>query len=34
MITPVNQVLTPIGIQLELPELRPQALALRRTEKF
>lgn len=28
IITPVNQVLTPIGIQVELPEMRPQALAL------
>jgi YVTN family beta-propeller protein len=27
-ITPVNQVLTPIGIQVELPGMRPQALAL------
>ncbi len=26
--TPVNQVLTPTGIQVELPEMRPQALAL------
>jgi len=26
--TPVNQVLTPVGIQVELPGLRPQALAL------
>ena len=26
--TPANQVLTPVGIQVELPELRPQALAL------
>lgn len=26
--TPVNQVLTPIGVQVELPGLRPQALAL------
>ncbi len=28
IITPVNQVLTPIGIQVELPEMRPQAIAL------
>mgnify|MGYP001069026666 CR=1 FL=1 len=27
-VTPVNQVLTPIGIQVELPGIRPQALAL------
>jgi YVTN family beta-propeller protein len=27
-VTPVNQVVTPIGIQVELPNLRPQALAL------
>jgi YVTN family beta-propeller protein len=27
-ITPVHQVLTPIGIQVELPGMRPQALAL------
>jgi YVTN family beta-propeller protein len=27
-ITPVNQVLTPIGIQVELPGMRPQAVAL------
>jgi DNA-binding beta-propeller fold protein YncE len=27
-VTPVNQVLTPIGTQVELPGLRPQALAL------
>src|SRR5437773_536501 len=26
--TPVNQVLTPAGLQVELPGLRPQALAL------
>jgi len=26
--TPVNQLLTPVGIQVELPGLRPQALAL------
>src|SRR5436305_14411873 len=26
--TPVNQVLTPAGVQLELPNMRPQALAL------
>jgi len=26
--TPANQVLTPAGIQVELPELRPQAIAL------
>lgn len=28
IITPVNQVLTPIGIQVDLPEMRPQVLAL------
>src|SRR6185503_11509896 len=28
VITPVNQVLTPAGIQVELPGMRPQALAL------
>ncbi len=28
VITPVNQVLTPAGIQVELPGLRPQAIAL------
>src|SRR3954470_21841564 len=28
IITPVNQVLTPAGIQVELPKLRPQAIAL------
>src|SRR5688500_14137402 len=27
-ITPVNQVITPYGIQIELPGLRPQAIAL------
>lgn len=27
-ITPVNQVLTPLGIQVDLPGMRPQALAL------
>src|SRR5688572_23243537 len=27
-ITPVNQVLTPAGIQVELPKMRPQAIAL------
>ena len=26
--TPANQILTPAGIQVELPDLRPQALAL------
>src|SRR5436309_15614867 len=26
--TPVNQILTPAGLQIELPGLRPQALAL------
>src|ERR1051326_6513025 len=26
--TPVNQVLTPAGLQVELPGMRPQALAL------
>ena len=28
VIVPVNQVLTPLGIQVELPKMRPQALAL------
>jgi YVTN family beta-propeller protein len=28
VVTPVNQVLTPAGLQVELPGLRPQALAL------
>lgn len=28
VISPVNQVLTPIGIQVELPKMRPQAIAL------
>ena len=28
IITPVNQVLTPAGIQVELPKMRPQAIAL------
>jgi YVTN family beta-propeller protein len=28
VITPVNQILTPVGIQVDLPEMRPQALAL------
>ena len=28
IITPVNQVLTPVGIQVPLPQMRPQALAL------
>jgi hypothetical protein len=27
-VTPVNQILTPVGIQVELPGMRPQALAL------
>src|SRR5688572_20275491 len=27
-VTPVNQVLTPYGLQVELPGLRPQAIAL------
>ena len=27
-VTPVNQVLTPAGIQVELPEMRPQGIAL------
>ncbi|HMJ65381.1 MAG TPA: phosphoesterase, partial [Candidatus Binatia bacterium] len=27
-VTPVNQILTPYGVQVELPDLRPQALAL------
>lgn len=27
-ITPANQILTPVGIQVELPEMRPQAIAL------
>ena len=28
VIVPVNQVLTPVGIQVELPGMRPQAIAL------
>src|SRR6266705_5069575 len=28
VVTPVNQVLTPVGIEVDLPGLRPQALAL------
>src|SRR5512138_2944104 len=28
IVTPVNQVLTPYGKQIELPKLRPQAVAL------
>src|SRR5207247_10302182 len=28
VITPVNQVLSPAGIQVELPGMRPQAIAL------
>jgi len=28
MVTPVNQVLTPVGVQVDLPDMRPQALAL------
>jgi YVTN family beta-propeller protein len=28
VMTPVNQILTPVGQQVDLPELRPQALAL------
>src|SRR5690349_4970973 len=28
IITPVNQVLTPVGIQVPLPGMRPQAIAL------
>ena len=28
MVTPVNQVLTPYGKQIELPKMRPQAIAL------
>ncbi len=28
IVTPVNQVLTPLGIQVPLPDMRPQALAL------
>ena len=28
IVTPVNQVLTPVGQQVDLPEMRPQALAL------
>src|SRR4051794_11974706 len=27
-VTPVNQVLTPVGQQVDLPDMRPQALAL------
>ncbi|TAK90702.1 MAG: hypothetical protein EPO07_20315, partial [Verrucomicrobia bacterium] len=32
--TPVNQLLTPAGLQIELPGLRPQALALSPDEKI
>ena len=28
IVTPVNQVLTPLGVQVQLPRLRPQAIAL------
>src|SRR5271156_3335292 len=28
LVTPVNQVVTPAGIQVELPGMRPQAIAL------
>src|SRR6266576_2852858 len=28
VVTPVNQILTPAGIQVELPGMRPQAIAL------
>src|SRR5262249_22398136 len=28
IVTPVNQVLTPVGVQADLPEMRPHALAL------
>src|SRR5438270_177432 len=28
IVTPVNQILTPVGTQVDLPGLRPQALAL------
>src|SRR5271157_3796883 len=28
LVTPVNQIVTPLGRQIELPGLRPQALAL------
>ena len=28
LVTPVNQVLTPVGVQVELPGMRPQAIAL------
>ena len=28
VITPVNQVVTPVGLQVDLPQMRPQALAL------
>jgi YVTN family beta-propeller protein len=34
IITPVNQVLTPVGIQVELPEMRPQAIALSPDGRF
>ncbi len=33
-ITPVNQLLTPRGIQVELPKMRPQALALSPNGRF
>src|SRR5438876_9638553 len=34
LITPVNQVLTPYGVQVDLPGLRPQALALSPNRKL
>ena len=34
LITPVNQIVTPAGVQVELPGLRPQALALSPDEKL
>jgi DNA-binding beta-propeller fold protein YncE len=33
-VTPVNQVLTPIGLQVDLPGMRPQAVALSPNGKF
>src|SRR6185369_9127764 len=34
IITPVNQVLRPVGIQVELPEMRPQTIALSPDNRF
>ena len=34
IVTPVNQLLTPYGKQVELPGIRPQAILSRPTEKY